>query len=170
MTLPASFPPQIDDSWVLVLGGVTSLGHRRALRIVPRIATSDAKVIWLDGFQPRNSEASLSDAVELPSHVSVIASPRSKMAKVSEWLAQGGSRLNRPLFRRLWRKSLRRFGSALRPRASWQNIRTEVRQMATLPSPDAIVFCDDLALTSAWHCARIWPDTPVGSDWPVKST
>ena len=170
VTSPTPLPPQIDNPWVLVLGGVTPLGHRRAQRIVSRIAATSANVIWVDGFERPGSEHEPSREVDLPSHVTVISFARAQAESLAGRLIHGGTWRNRPLLGRLWRSYLRRLGGLLRPRSAWRVIKTEVHRLSTLSDPEAIVFCDDYALTSAWNCARIWPEVPVVASWPLDPT
>lgn len=62
---------------------------------------------------------------------------------------------------RVLARLLKRWNTAIRGYASWRLIRGEVLALSERLTPAEIVYCDDHALTAAWHAARLWPATPV---------
>ena len=187
-------------SWVLVLGGVSRVGNRRARRFSIQAAISGKKVVWFDGFE-EVWEDSAKGRVDLPSDTPdeaifvfgyrdqeqrfflnrlANAVPRAVFAPGSWAAKQLGRSSNESLahFGRRIRRITRKVGEALRSkflgklaaafrgRAGYKIVRTQLVQLARSTTPSAIIFCDDFALTTAWHAARIWPDAPVSSELP----
>lgn len=163
---------RIGEHWVLVLGGVTREGNRRARRAATDALESDHDVVWFDGFEERHAETGERvplDSVPNDARLIVVG-----IQEIEENLVAGRLRTSKTLqtnaaTRWIWRYFLRRLGSILRPRACWRAIRSDVETLShRMTAPAAIVYCDDFSITSAWYAARIWPNTRVSTTIRLK--
>ncbi len=77
-------------------------------------------------------------------------------------------RVSRRVGNALFAKFFGRVASALRGRGGYRIMRGMLESLAVSRTPEVVVYCDDYALTLAWHCARLWPDVPVSSEFTGK--
>lgn len=197
-------PQLLDDSWILIFGGVSRLGNRRARRFTTGALEARKHVVWIDGFEEehdrpeggrvpleigsggcsvfvlryRSQERGLwvnRLATAIPR---AIFAPGSKIAEIlgrskHEKVAHFGRRIRR-VTRRVGTAArsrfLARFASAFRGRGGYAILKPKLQEMAQLSRPSEIVFCDDFALTAAWHAARQWPDVRVSSELSEPSS
>ena len=151
--------------WLVVFGGVTRSGHRRARRVASRGLDDGLDVVWFDGWGETDSdrmriESASSDA---ESNLMVVSFAAELSHTVSGRLRKGGWLRTFAIGRQLWR-FLRKVGAVLQPRACWLTVRVDVRRLAGHSAPVAIVYTDDQSITSAWYASRIWETVPVSTD------
>ncbi|HJQ90485.1 MAG TPA: hypothetical protein VJ950_02160 [Acidimicrobiia bacterium] len=155
----------IGPRWLLVFGGVTRSGHRRARRVISRALDVGLDVVWFDGLGETESDpmriGPLSSDVE--SNLVIVPFDADLTRTLSARMRSGGWLRTSPIGRPLWR-FLRKVGSVLQPRACWLTVRADVRRLAGHSPPAAIVYTDDQSITSAWYASRIWETVPVSSD------
>lgn len=155
----------IGPRWLVVFGGVTRSGHRRARRVASRALDDGLDVVWFDGLgetdsDPMRIESSSSD---VESNLVIVPFAAELSRTLSGRLRSGGWLRTSPIGRQLWRL-LRKVGSVLQPRACWLTVRADVRRLAGHSPPVAIVYTDDQSITSAWYASRIWETVPVSTD------
>ena len=163
---------ELEDNWVIVFGGVTRPGNRRARRLTKRALRKGIAVVWFDGFEERFENSG--DRVPLDEDgfdpdLLVVGFAEAETRTLAGRLLSGQGFNGNSLGRAVWKIFLRRLGAVLRPRAGWQTIRPDVEALARGKPPQMILYCDDNAITSAWHAARIWASTPVGTDLPQET-
>ena len=158
-----------DVPWVLVLGGCTRLGNRRARRNVKGALELGCRVVWFDGFEEEIGGHGVPvGGVESGGELRVVglraaeelATSRTLRARIARWLSTGSPGPRRHTLARWSRRSVqigrsRRFCRLQLP---------VVDQAVTSALPAAIVYCDDVALTTAWRLSRRWPHVWVGSE------
>lgn len=66
-----------------------------------------------------------------------------------------------PVAKLIWNRVLRRTSSLFAPLVFWLAGRKAITEFQALQPPRVIVFCDEAAITTAWHCARRWGSSPV---------
>ncbi len=132
------------DGPILVFGGVSLEGFENARRLAERKASPGGGVVWFDGFPGDKRRHPPTDGLYLFDYGE----------------RERNRRLNR-LELKLLGRLLKRWNTATRGYASWRLIRGEVLALSRRVTPAEIVYCDDHALTAAWHAARLWPATPV---------
>jgi hypothetical protein len=176
--------------WMLVFGGVTREGNRRARAATDVSAGMGLPVVWFDGYregfdgQPEtrvaldmtdsNTQVLIVDYSEdEKSHwvnrmVDSIPTMLLRPLQATEGRFQSGflRRLHSALGRaiRAFRKSvLRRISQIFRGAVGWSLVKNDVNAIAKLVSPPVqIVYGDDFAFTQAWHAVRIWPEVEAG--------
>lgn len=173
MTSPSRPDQAPEAAWLLVLGGATTAGRRRALDVVHLDLMPGAEVWWLDG-------------ADLPLDVDDIGEPNGIIGGGSDrtllvWAC--GSDLGKAIADR----RLVRFGSGLGTSEALEPLRRIGHQVAQLAKragglargreyhqlvdqmltavavsrpPSAVIHCDDVAVAAAWHLARRWPAVP----------
>lgn len=154
----------IGDPWLLVLGGVTRQGNRRARRAVSTALDSGLDVVWFDGHDQTDGGTMQRAPVEPQSpggRLVIVDFHEAEARTMSSRLRLGHTLRANTVRRWIWRHFLRRIGSLLRPRACWTTIRPDIRVLSRHTTPDSIVYGDDFAITSAWYTARIWETVPV---------
>lgn len=160
----------VGERWVLVLGGVTRAGSRRAQRVAAAAVDSGNDVVWFDGLSDEDSDRDQQTPVGQGSPMTLLvvdfheveaSSWAARLRSPSRFQANGATRL-------LWRVALRRVGSVLRPRACWTAIKSDIKRLSNASAPAAIVFCDDYSITSAWYSGKIWPDAPLTMELAVS--
>lgn len=154
--------PRVRPPWVLVFGGVTREGNRRARRNIERALEAGMDVVWFDGFEETfegTDERVPLAAKPSEGRLTVIGygdlDKRTWSGRLHGGPSPGAATAS------AWRRNLRRLGLLFRPWAGWKAIRSEVIALTGLPDPSQIIYCDDYSLTSAWHAARLWVSTPV---------
>ena len=159
------------DPWILVFGGVTREGNRRARRSCSEALNSGFDVIWFDGFEEKLLHSdqrvplkggNAQQRLDIVGYSDRYTTSLSGRLIAAHWMRR------RPVTRWIWRKVMRRIGRALRPRSGWTTIRAEVRALAKSTDPTRIVYCDDYAITSAWHAARIWRSVPISMTFTLE--
>lgn len=156
----------IGQRWVLVLGGVTRVGNRRARRAATEALQSEFDVVWFDGFEAKHPMTNDRVELELEGETTTLHVVGFGVAEVNT--LAGRLRLSKalqtnPVVRVIWRYLLRRLGTFLRARTCWGLIRPDVRRLSDGTPPSAIVFGDDYSITSAWYAGRIWDDVPLAT-------
>ena len=158
-----------DAPWVLVLGGCTRPGNRRARRDVKTAVEHGFRAVWLDGFEEevdgcRAPIADLAAGAEVRivrlramDEASNRRTVRSRLARLI------GSGSPGPRRKQLARsvKRLVQVGRGRRLRSIQMPI---IDELAVSSRPDEVVYCDDLALATAWELSRRWPDVRIGSE------
>jgi len=157
-------PTSLSDTWVLIFGGVTREGNRRARRATAVALASGNDVVWFDGFEETDPDTG--NRVPLDSAVSdeglfILGFVEREAQTLSAKLRLGGRLRSSSLARKLWYAVLRRVGLVLRPRACWKAVRDDVRVLAAASAPASILYCDDYSITSAWRAGRLWESTPI---------
>jgi hypothetical protein len=158
----------VGDPWVLVFGGVTRQGNRRARRACARALEAGADVVWFDGFAetfPGSSQRVPLDHAASEASVFIVEYEEAEARTLSGRLRAGGRLQSRRSTRWIWQYVTRRLSMVLRPRAGWLAVRRDVAALKSRAQPIAIVYGDAYALTSAWHAGRIWPSPPIGLDF-----
>lgn len=173
MTVTHSRPGQLDvrlvgDRWMLIFGGVTRQGKRRAVRAASRALRSGVDVVWFDGFDETAEgvfEGAPLDAADLDANMVIVDLAGAETRTVASRLRSGRSLRSNPFGRWIWKVLLRRLGSAMRPRSCWSIVRPDVRELVSHSPPESIVYGDDYAVTSAWQSGRIWQSAPIETGW-----
>lgn len=166
--------------WVLVIGGVSREGNRRARRASREAAARGLDVVWLDGYEecdPENPENRLPISELVGDGETVIlgfkdAERRQFLNRLSlgdsrTRLSSGDKNGDEIGLRRQPRggilgKVLRRANKALRGYLIWRRLRPTIRELkANSPAPSAIVYGDGHAVPTAWHTVRIWRNAPA---------
>lgn len=179
--------------WILVLGGITREGNRRARRACRDAIDTGLNVVWFDGFEESFDDGSRVPIVVDHSFSVVVVGYRDTerghpinamvtavpdaierlfvkiesgaAASRVEFLSRLGTVLRRnivPLLATIRKKLLRRFSQIFRGIVGWRIIRPAlVSLVERAPSPSAVVYGDDFALTQAWRVARVWPEVPI---------
>lgn len=191
--------PEIDGDWLLILGGVTRSGNRRARRFAALALELGHNVVWLDGFE----EALDEDGMRVPldteaprAGLTVIGyrdpeqriilnrlanffpkiihgagsyaattlgvSSSEKVAHMGRQIRRATRRIGNELFSRV----LNRIASMFRGYSGYRLTRKWFGHVAKISPPNAVVYCDEFALTMAWHLARQWPNTLVTKELP----
>ena len=188
------------DTWVLVFGGVSREGNRRARRAAAKALDNGFDVVWMDGYAevfkddgghrvPLDTNESgavvivdysiaerahfLNRMVQtIPdSLVAPVAAIERRLHASSAHGARQITQARRGLvamMRKFRKKLLRRISQVFRGMVGWRVVRSDVQALAvSAPPPTYIVFGDDFALTQAWHAARIWTESPVGTELKI---
>lgn len=148
--------------WVAVFGGDSRPGNRRARRLIAEIGEQGLLAVWFDGFEEISEENGVRvpvDGCEDPDADVLILPFRGREDK--RLLSRLEASMPRSIAR--W---VRRLNFALSSLFSWRTLRPELRLLEAWDPPTAIVYCDDSSLATAWHAARLWPDTEVAMELP----
>jgi hypothetical protein len=161
--------------WILILGGVSAAGNRRALRLASEIAEEGLAAYWIDGFRERADGADLAvevDGISGGAEIDVLtiverlseADQRALLARfasvLQSMLIEGGGRIGQRFMS--VPKILYKASGLGRGRRYWAAVHGELELLEPLEPPVGIAYCDDTALTAAWHLARRWPGAYVG--------
>lgn len=162
-------PLSLGEQWVLVFGGVSRAGRRRARRSVLSALESGIDVVWFDGCDEEDDEPFPSgDVNHFDVELQRIDFAAEEARSVAGRLRTGDSLRSGRLGGLLWRVGLRRVGNLLRARSAWSVVRPDVECLrGANTDPRLIVCCDDHAITSAWHAAKLWPNTSLVSSLKV---
>lgn len=155
---------RVGDHWLLILGGVTRHGNRKARRAASKALESGLDVVWFDGFEETHEDSSMRVPLEVADpkgHLMIVGFEHAEARTVPGRLLSGGQLLSNSMRRWIWRVFLRRVGTILRPRSCWTTIRRDMRLLGRHTPPLAIVCGDEQAITSAWYAGRIWRSVPV---------
>lgn len=159
--------------WVLLLGGCTRPGNRRARRTVGKAIELGLQVIWIDGFEEEVEGQSVpvegiaTDAgliIVGVREAEVAATHQTTRAKVARLLPNGSSNAGVQRISRFLRRSLQ-IGRSRRFHRLQQAV---INQITTSTPPAAVVYCDDTAITTAWHLSRRWPQVVVDSELKIR--
>lgn len=142
-------PVTSDQGTILVFGGVTFEGYEDARKLADGTASLGRKVIWFDGFTGDKSAHPPSDGLLVVDYGERERNRRFNRMERTDGAGRFAARL------------LKRWNTATRGYASWRLIRRDVSALSKRLTPSEIIYCDDHALTAAWHAARLWPETPV---------
>lgn len=164
------------DPWVLILGGVTREGNRRARRTASAALESGISVVWFDGFE-ESYESREGERVPLNQHRSAVGVPITIIGYAEHERGHWLNRMFNPLAglerplptgglsRTILTKVLRRISLIFRGVIGWRLVKPDIEELArTAPAPIQIVFGDDFALTQAWYAARIWTRVPAAME------
>ena len=163
-------PNLIKRPWIVIFGGVTRIGNRRARRAANRALTWGLDVLWFDGYEESDSVTGARVRLKArPSNDAKLIVVGFKQREASTFAARlrgnsktrDGSRVNK-----VWRGMAGRFGRLFRARTCWSIVRADVRSLSEVADPSFIVYVDDHTLTSAWYAGRIWRSSPICSDLP----
>ena len=176
-----------EEAWVLIFGGVTREGNRRARRAARTALAGGLSVVWFDGYEESVDSHGAGrvplDGAEPDAPVLVVGyaarerkHPLLRMLELPDSLEKPylkeGSSISVARRRLLSRtvlvvrgKVLRRVSLIFRGVIGWRLVRPDVQGLAVAaPDPVQILFGDDFSLTQAWHAARIWPEVPTGME------
>lgn len=160
----------IGPDWMLILGGVTRSGHRRAQRVADQALKSGLDVVWFDGLVDTDPTTGVGPEESGVSPRLVVVEFGGKLEEtLSGRLRAGDGLRTSSMGRQVWRV-LRKVGGILQPRACWRVVQSEVRRLSEQTDPIAIVYTDDQAITSAWYASRIWKNASVATDLPPSSS
>lgn len=162
---------EVGERWLLILGGVTRQGNRQARRSAAKALESGIDVVWFDGFEETYESSSMRVTLEVDeprANLVVVGFSDAEANTLAGRLRMGRWLRANPLGRLIWKLVLRRIGSMLRPRAGWTAIRSDIRTLSGHRAPEAIVYGDDYAITSAWYASRVWKSVSVATGWPKK--
>lgn len=162
-------PGSITGPWVLIFGGVTRQGNRRARRTASLSLASGHDVVWVDGFEetyPDSGERVPLEETEGTATLVVVGTVAAENLTLAGKMRTGSRLTRNPLTRTLWKVLFRRLGTLLRARASWTVVRADIRSLATRDAPARIFYADDYAITSAWYAGRIWPRPSILPQYP----
>jgi hypothetical protein len=180
-------PENISAPWVLVIGGVSRDGNRRARRAAREAASDGLNVLWLDGYEEtypgeENTRVPI-EGLDGPGSVIVagfrlqersgllnrlsFGSPKAGATDYetddgAEW-GSSSSQIRRAITG--VRKALfRKINQVFRGYLLWRLLRPTLAHLHdSLPQPRSIVYCDDYTIPAGWHAARIW-DVPIGME------
>ena len=158
----------LGDRWILIFGGVTRQGHRSSGRAASGALESGLDVVWFDGFDEATEgvlDRKPLDVAQLSGNLVVVDFTEAEARTVSSRLRSGRALRSNPVARWIWKVLLRRIGSALRPRSCWLVVKRDLRALQSHSPPEAIVYGDDYAITSAWHSGRIWRSAQIRAGW-----
>lgn len=159
----------ISRPWIVVFGGVTRIGNRRARRAAARALSWGMDVVWFDGYEevhPSGSRVRLKASPTDGAKVVVVGFRNEESSGLAGRLRNRTAGDQEVETSRLWSPTTRRVGNLLRSRACWTAVREDVRRISGIEDPKFIVFTDDHMITSAWYAGRIWAATPICSDLP----
>ena len=151
--------------WVLVLGGVSRAGDRRARRAVLAALEANTNVIWFDGFERPDDDATEDPTIEPTNGELLIVGFRDAERRLFLNRIENvfGSTPKRRKFRNQF---VRPLGTVTRSYRNWILLRPTLRSMMpVVSSPTQIIWSDDFSLASAWHIARLWPDAAVAMEF-----
>lgn len=158
----------VGDRWILIFGGVTRQGRRSSGRAASGALESGLDVVWFDGFDEATEgvlDREPLDGAQLSGSLVVVDFAEAEARTVSSRLRSGRALRSNPVARWIWKVLLRRIGSALRPRSCWLVVKRDLRAFRSHSPPEAIVYGDDYAITSAWHSGRIWRSAQIRAGW-----
>lgn len=159
-------PQLISRPWVVIFGGVTRTGNRRARRAAGRALEWGLDVVWFDGFEETDPKTGA--RVRVKAHPSnsaqmiVVGFRRQESSTLAARLRNDETNPDA-----LWRRFVGRFGRLFRARTCWSVVRDDVRRLSGVTDPTFIVYVDDHTLTSAWYAGRIWRSSPICSTLPA---
>ena len=165
-------PKHLGESWVVVFGGVTRPGNRRARRFVVKALKKGFDVVWFDGFEERYQDSGVRvplDETEFDATLAIVGYEEAESKTFGGRLRSGDGLRKNPLTRAIWKVILRRLGTILRPRAGWSAVRTGIESLAKGAAPQLIIYCDEYAITSAWYAGRLWKSVLISMDFPQKT-
>ena len=173
-TYPAEVvePKHVGESWVLVFGGVTRPGNRRARRVVVKALKKGFDVVWFDGFEERYEDTEVRvplDETVFDASLAIVDYEETERKTFAGRLRSGDGLRSNTLTRTIWKVVLRRLGTILRPRAGWSAIRPGVESLAKGTAPQLIIYCDEYAITCAWYAGRLWRSVLISADFPQKT-
>lgn len=176
--------------WILIFGGVTREGNRRARAATEASAEVGIHVVWFDGYREvfndrPDDRVALDDKVSTTQVLVIDYSADEKRHWVNRMVDSVPAALLRPLqategqfrsglprrlhtsigraIRAFRRIVLRRVSQVFRGAVGWSLVKNDVNAIARLvESPVQIVYGDDFAFTQAWHAVRIWPEVEAG--------
>ena len=158
-----------DAPWVLVLGGCTRPGNRRARRFVKSAVERGFGAVWLDGFE-EEIDGRRVPVAELAAGADVrivglramdeASNRRTVRSRLARLIGSGSPGPRRKQLARSV-KRLVQVGRGRRFRSIQMPI---IDELAVACRPAEVVYCDDLALATAWELSRRWPDVRVGSE------
>lgn len=157
---------------VVVICGPSPAGNRRARRLVLQAADAGRRVVWIDGCGEHQLDGNVVDAgsVEwLLAAEQLDAGLRAgivwrlsdrvtgwrELRWVQRWAGLRGSLM-------ALAANLRRVARLRRGVVLWRCVAAQLD--AGLAPPAAIVHADDVAVTTAWHLARRYPEAPASND------
>lgn len=179
-------PISFDRPWVLIVGGTTRGGNRAARQRVVEACSRGLAVVWIDGFEEKYNGAGrvalrymddsdhvlvvcCADAVERRRAAGAFGRSARGLARLGAIAAQQSSgpqsRVG-PVAGRLMTKveqKLIHLGHLGDGRALWGLLRPHFEELDVEMRPEAVIYCDDAALTTAWHLAQEWRETPTSS-------
>ena len=164
-------PNLIRRPWIVIFGGVTRVGNRRARRAATRALSWGLDVLWFDGYEETDSVTGARVRLKTrPTNEAKLIVVGFKQRESSTFAARlrdtsksgGGSRV-----KKVWRGIAGRFGRLYRARTCWSIVRPDLRSLSQVGDPSFIVYVDDHTLTSAWYAGRIWRSSPICSDLPA---
>lgn len=165
-------PGVVSNPWIIVFGGVTRKGNRRARRAASRALSMGMDVVWFDGYEesdPRTGyRLPLDIGTTTDASAVVVGFKHEESVTLAGRLRVGGRARHNGMTRWLWTRSARRMGNLMRARSCWSVIRADVLRLKHLSEPTFIVFADDHTLTSAWYAGRVWKSAPICSSLPVS--
>jgi len=172
-----------DSGTNLVFGGVTLEGFENARRLADHLTSLGRGVVWFDGFPGDKRAHGPTDGLfvidygERERNRRLNRLERERTETISSFIEYSvtpgtdtGTEHSGPTGAattmtddagRFVARFLKRWNTATRGYASWRLIRGEVVALSERLTPEEIFYCDDHALTAAWHAARLWPATPV---------
>ena len=161
------------ESWVLVVGGVTRPGNRRARRVAAKALARGLDVVWLDGFEETHPDTGARvpvDVDEPKGDLTSVGYVDAEEATASGRMRIGAGLRSNPITRWMWKLLLRRVGTILRPSAGWKAVRPTLGQLDSAVAPRNIVYCDDYAITIAWNAGRMWTNTTISTDLDTRKS
>lgn len=188
LSLAEFVPEAISEPWVLVIGGVSRDGNRRARGEAREAASEGLNVLWLDGYEetyPGEGTTRVPiEGLNGPGFV-VVAGFRlrersSLLNRLSYGSPKGGHSVAETEDGVGWdpptshfgrgianiRKTLfRKVNQVFRGYLLWRLLRPTLAHLHdSSPPPTSIVYCDDYTIPTGWHAARIW-DVPIGMEF-----
>ena len=181
--------PLVLGDAVVVVGGPSPAGNRRARQLVVRAAETGRRVVWIDacgehrvdgdgdgGLAEVMSGAGLTSGAGVIEWVSAADALDERLQRGRLWRAAGrvGAWRDAKLVRRRGRlrgmfagvaSTLRRFARLGRGVGLWRSVDAQLDAAAGPPA--AIVHTDEVSVTTAWHLARRYRDVPAGDDIPA---
>lgn len=159
-------PHLISRPWIVIFGGVTRTGNRRARRAASRALEWGLDVIWFDGYEETVPETGarvrLKTRPSNDAQLIVVGFRQQEASTLAARLRNGDETESGSL----WRSLVGRFGRLFRARTCWSVVRDDVRRLSGIPDPTFIVYVDDHTLTSAWYAGRVWKSSPICSNLP----
>jgi len=181
-------PENISEPWVLVLGGISRDGNRRARRAAREAASHGLNVLWLDGYEEtypgENSQRVPIEGLDGPGVVVVAGFRQRERGSLLNRLSYGSPKANHldsetddeagwdPPSTRIGRavarirtSLFRKINQVFRGYLLWRLLRPILARLHdSSPQPASIVYCDDYTIPAGWHAARIW-DIPISMEF-----
>jgi hypothetical protein len=178
----------VSSPWVLVIGGVSRDGNKRARRAAREAASEGLNVLWLDGYEEAEPGEGTTrvpiEGLNGPGSVVVAGFRLRERSSLLNRLSYGSPKGSHSVaetedgvgfdpptshfgraIAKLRKTLFRKFNQVFRGYLLWRLLRPTLANLHdSSPPPTSIVYCEDYTIPTGWHAARIW-DVPIGMEF-----